>query len=151
MDAIYLDFSKAFDKVPRQRLLVKLRAHGISGHVVNWIENWLSYRKQRVVINGEASMWSDVTSAVPQGSVLGPLLFIIFVNDIDDNIRSNMEKFADDCKLYLNVKTQANIDILQSDLTKSFSRGRKIGRWSLMNQNVVLFTLDITINMQNTQ
>ncbi len=67
VDAIYLDFSKAFDKVLRQILLVKLRAHGISGHVVNWIENWLSYRKLRVVINGEASMWSDVTSGVPQG------------------------------------------------------------------------------------
>ena len=123
VDVIYLDFQKAFDKVPYRRLLSKVRALGIDGMVANWIENWLRDRRQRVVVNGKHSEWAPVTSGVPQGSVLGPLLFIIYINDIDDGILAGISKFADDTKLGMNVSQPENIRQLQEDL-------RKIGEWS---------------------
>ena len=98
---IYLDFSKAFDKVPHQRLISKFAAHSVEGNVLRWIGQWLSNRKQRTVLNGQASDWGEVDSGVPQGSVLGPLAFIVFTNDIDDltKLITVMNKFADDTKL----------------------------------------------------
>ena len=105
VDVIYLDFQKAFDKVPHQRLLIKLKSHGVAGKLLKWLEDWLSERKQRVVINGKASNWRDVLSGVPQGSVLGPILFIIYVNDIDDGLTCKISKFADDTKITSRVTT----------------------------------------------
>ena len=100
VDIIYLDFQKAFDKVPHQRLLLKLKAHGIGDGITDWIEQWLTNRRQRVVVDGEISNWKSVLIGVPQGSVLGPLLFLICINDLDDNITSNVLKFVDDTKVY---------------------------------------------------
>jgi hypothetical protein len=99
-DAIFLDFAKAFDKVPRRRLIEKLRAIGIEGRVLTWIEEWLTGRQQRVVLQGETSTWEDVKSGVPQGSVLGPILFLIFIRDIDKAVgpENVVKKFADDTK-----------------------------------------------------
>ena len=105
VDIIYLDFQKAFDKVPHQRLLLKLKAHGIGDGIIDWIEQWLIDRRQRDVVDGEVSNWKSVLNGVPQGSVLGPLLFLIYINDLDDNITSNVLKFADDTKVFRKVNS----------------------------------------------
>jgi len=86
VDIIYLNSSKAFHKVPHERLLHKLAAHDIRGELLLWIENWLSGRKQRVTLNGQCSSWKDVSSGVPQNSVLRPILFLIYINDIDVSV-----------------------------------------------------------------
>ena len=100
VDAIFLDFAKAFDKVPHRRLLIIVEQHGIGGKLTAWIEAWLAGRKQRVCVEGTASGWELVLSGIPQGSVLRPLLFIIFINDLDLSIINTILKFADDTKVF---------------------------------------------------
>ena len=116
VDVIYLDFKKAFDTVPHKRLIKKLYAHGIRNRVLEWIENWLKDRRQRVVINGVESNWVNVSSGVPQGSVLGPLLFIIYINDLDDTTNCAVSKFADDTKIGAKILNLDDRDHLQSDV-----------------------------------
>ena len=93
-----------------------MKAYGISGSVLNWVTNFLSNRRQRVNVNGSYSDWSNVISGVPQGSVLGPLLFIIYINDLPEALQSNVAIFADNTKLYRFIITADDSNILQSDL-----------------------------------
>ena len=101
-----MDFSKAFNKVSFERLCKKLESHGTGDKILSWIKNWLSNRRQRVCIDGEFSEWVRVTSGVTQWSVLGPLLFIVYINDLDSNIISKFDKFADDSNLGKSISTQ---------------------------------------------
>ena len=98
--AVFLDMSKAFDKVWHEGLIFKLKQNGINGNLLRLLENYLSNRKQRVVLNGIQSEWNPILSGVPQGSILGPLLFLIFINDLIDNINSSIKLYADDCSLF---------------------------------------------------
>ncbi len=102
---VFIDFAKAFDSVPHERLLLKLQAYGVGGSLLQWFRSFLTTRKQRVVVNGHFSDWSNVSSGVPQGSILGPLLFILYINDISSVVRSKIKMFADDVTLYTTVQT----------------------------------------------
>ena len=116
LDVIYLDFAKAFDSVPHKRLILKMSAYGVRGKLLNWIENFLTDRWQRVTVMGESSEWSRVSSGVPQGSVLGPLLFLVYINDLPEMVRSSAKVFADDTKLYRTVSAGPDAQELQNDL-----------------------------------
>ena len=112
-DTIYLDFKKAFDSVPHSRLLVKLRSYGIDGKLYQWIKSFLSDRSQYVKVGASCSKTMNVTSGIPQGSILGPILFLIFINDLPDCVESTCHIFADDTKVY---NTGNNTNSLQKDL-----------------------------------
>ena len=115
-DVILLDFSKAFDKVPHVRLCHKLHHLGINGSLLTWIKHFLTNRQQQVVVNGESSSPSLVTSGVPQGTVLAPLLFLCYINDITTNIYSKIKLYADDVLIYRTINSVADCRNLQDDL-----------------------------------
>ena len=118
VDIAILDFSKAFDSVPHERLKSKLHQYGIRGNTLMWISAFLGFRRQRVLLNGATSDWCDVRSGVPQGTVLGPLLFLLYINDIGNDITSTIRLFADDCVLYRTIKSDQDSAILQTDLKR---------------------------------
>ena len=116
VDLILLDLSKAFDKVSHPKLLFKLSQHGVKETTLNWIRAFLVGRTQAVVLEGENSSEVPVTSGVPQGSVLGPLLFLLYINDLPQNIQAQVRLFADDTAVYLTVGSSDDRDTLQADL-----------------------------------
>ena len=115
-DVVILDFSKAFDTVPHNKLLHKLDHYGIRGPIHKWLTNFLTKRKMRVVLEGEASGEATVDSGVPQGTVLGPLLFLCHISDLPEAVKSKVRLFADDCLLYWNINTPQDHITLQKDL-----------------------------------
>ena len=122
MDMVFLYYKKAFDTVPHKRLLYKVRKYGFGDIYINWFKDTLTNRKQRVHIRGQFSEPTEVLSGVPQGSVLGPLLFILFVNDIPDTVNAKVKMYADDTKVY---ERQNEADSLQRDLERLEEWSRK--------------------------
>ena len=118
IDNIYMDFQKAFDKVPHQRLLSKLAGYGFTGEIRDWVQAFLSNRKHRVCVNGKLSPTADVTSGIPQGSVLGPVLFVLYINDLPEEVQNEVFLFADDTKVYSQITDATDAENLQSDLKK---------------------------------
>ena len=118
-DIVYLDFANAFDTVDHNILLHKLKHYGVSGQLYAWFEDYLSGRCQRVVVDGVASSWAPVTSGVPQGSILGPVLFAIFINDLPNVLpdETSAALYADDTKVYKSIKSEEDCQILQHALT----------------------------------
>lgn len=116
IDSVYMDFMKAFDKVPHRRLIKKMKHYGIGEKTLNWVQDFLSNRKQKVSVNGMDSITDNVTSGIPQGSVLGPILFVIYINDMPDCVAATAYLFADDAKLYKEIKSPEDSNSLQRDL-----------------------------------
>jgi hypothetical protein len=128
VDSIYIDYAKCFDKISHRHLVLKISKYGITGKVLHWLENWLGNRKQRVCLNGVCSSWKDVTSSVIQGSILGPILFTIFSNDIDQVLKtSSISKYADDSKVFSRMRKGSDQTLvddqknLQADLNRIIS------------------------------
>jgi hypothetical protein len=116
MDCILLDFSKTFDKVPHSRLLMKLQHYGVRGHLHDWITSFLLGCTQYRVLDSQSSAATTISSGVPQGTVLVPLLFLLFINDMPSVVSSTTWLFADDCLLYRRIRTTEDQAILQKDL-----------------------------------
>ncbi|MBY0580626.1 MAG: reverse transcriptase family protein [Rickettsiales bacterium] len=161
VDMLYLDFEKAFDKVPHSRLITKLKSYGIVRNYLGWIENFLTNRKQRVVLGDTVSDWLPVISGVPQGSVLGPLLFLIFINDLPDQVKNPIKLYADDSKIINIIKNPNDSINLQNDinnimawssiwLTKFNYEKCKVMHIGKKNPNATFIMTDIDCNYNYT-
>ena len=128
IDVIYMNFQKAFDSVPHQRLLTKVEAHGIDNKTLAWVADFLSDRKQTVVVNSAESKEAAVTSGIPQGSILGPVLFVLYINDLPLSVKNEVRLFADDTKIFTRSEVEGATESLQEDLTKLQEWSSK---WSL--------------------
>ena len=126
LDLIYLDFQKAFDKVPHQRLLVKLKSHGIGISIINWIEQWLSDRRQKVVLMGTFQIGFERGTT----TVLGPVLFLIYINDLEEEVTSKILKFADGTKLFRTIKGNGDKQQVQDDIDKLIKWSKK---WKILS------------------
>ena len=122
--SVILDISKAFDKVWHEGVLFKLPQNGISGNLLKLLTDFLKNRKQRVTLNGQTSSWTEVNAGVPQGSILGPLVFLIYINDLPDGLSSNVKRFADDTSLFSVVH---DIHSSASELNKEL---KAINKWA---------------------
>ena len=148
-DIIFLDFSKAFNKISHKFLLSKLHYYGIGNHTHSCLHAFLSNRTQKTFVNGVHSSYVEATSGVLQGSVLGPMLFLLYINDINNAITSQTKRFADDSVLYRNIRNQDEPVILQKDLdTISSSVEKRLMVQilinvlsSLLHANVILFSM----------
>jgi len=145
VDVIYLDYRKAFDSVSHRKLLDKIRMLGIPDKLVNWIQSFLADRKMRVGIGSDKSFWAEVLSGVPQGSVLGPLLFLIFVNDLPDWVYNDMLMFADDTKIWSKIRNLEDRRLLQEDLDRLMQWSKK---WLLKFNPDKCMVMHIGHNMQ---
>ena len=141
VDTFILDFEKAFDTPPHELLKSKLFSYGIGVTTLNWINAFLCFRQQRVVVNGIKSDWAPVVSGVPQGTVLGPLLFSLYINDISADIESEIRLFADDCVCYREIKNEEDTLKLQRDIDRLGSWARK---WGMRFQPVKCNMMQLT-------
>ena len=140
-----MDFQKAFDNVPHQRLILKLKSHGMGNSIINWIEQWLTDRRHRVVVDGEVSSWKSVLSGVPQGSVLGPILFLVYINDLEEGVIGKILKFADDTKMFRKTKEIGDKQNLQDDINKLVLSSLKNGGFYSILGNVNVYTQGLEI------
>ena len=140
MRSVFLDISKAFDKVWHEEFTYKLQQNGISDELMNILVNSLQNRKQRVVLNGQSSNWVDIKAGVPKGSIMGPLLFLIYINDLPEGLITNAKLFADDTSLFSVVRDiAASTEELNNDL-------RNISKWAY--QWKMIFNPDLTKQAQ---
>jgi hypothetical protein len=117
LDVLYLDYQKAFDTVPHQRLMVKLKWYGVDKSLLRWISEFVGRREMRVVVGGVGLYWGPVSSGIPQGSILGPLLFVLYVNELPSLMKSRVKLFADDTKLWRSIKSNQDAQLLQDDVS----------------------------------